>query len=152
MVVLWCLLLQSAMPHKNANNISVVRERYQKLVELINYHRYHYHVLDTPMISDEAYDSLFVELLLIEQNHPELVSNVSPSTRIGDKPLRAFTKVKHRVLQWSFDNVFTKEELFLWGVRVRRYLKRETRFNEAQLSFVCEPKIDGLKIILTYEN
>ena len=152
MVVLWYLLLQSAMPHKNANNISVVRERYQKLVELINYHRYHYHVLDTPKISDEAYDSLFVELLLIEQNHPELVSNVSPSTRIGDKPLRAFTKVKHRVLQWSFDNVFTKEELFLWGERVGRYLKRETRFNEAQLSFVCEPKIDGLKIILTYEN
>ncbi|HEY4502418.1 MAG TPA: NAD-dependent DNA ligase LigA [Candidatus Paceibacterota bacterium] len=140
------------MAHNKRNETEHLKERYRKLVELTNHHRYCYHVLDAPEISDEAYDSLFEELLAIERAYPELRSSASPSARVGGVPLDAFSKVTHKTQQWSFDNVFTTGELRDWGERITRYLERETRYTSAVLDYVCEPKIDGLKIVLTYRD
>lgn len=129
-----------------------MKDRYNKLIDLVNYHRHRYHVLDAPEVSDEAYDSLFSELLALEETHPELKQPGSPTERVGGEPLPAFEKVKHVVPQWSFDNVFTKEELHKWAERLERFLARETRFGGERVDYLCEPKIDGLKIILTYKK
>lgn len=129
-----------------------IKERYGALVKLINQHRYAYHVLDQPTIADAEYDSLFNELLALEDQYPSLKIPGSPSERVGDAPQKAFQKVRHTVRQWSFDNVFDEGELREWGARVARFLEKETSYDASELDFACEPKIDGLKIVLTYEN
>jgi len=148
MVVCKC----SNMAKEEAQKQKKIQVRYKKLVDLINLHRRAYHTLDSPEISDEAYDSLFEELVKIEESYPNLKKSGSPTERVGDEPLTSFGKVKHAVRQWSFDNVFTESELMKWEEKLIRYLERETRFDTAPLSYMCEPKIDGLKIILTYKN
>lgn len=125
-----------------------VRERAEKLRELIHYHNHRYHVLDQPEISDEAYDSLLEELGKLEAEYPDLVEADSPTQRIGGAPLEHFKKVTHRVKQWTFDKVFSPEELRAWDERVARGLNREP----GKTSYVGSHKIDGLKIILEYEK
>ena len=83
-----------------------VQQRAQKLRELLDYHRYRYHVLDAPEISDEAYDSLFKELVVLEEQYPSLKSPLSPTSRVGDEPLAQFEKVEHQVRQWSFSDTW----------------------------------------------
>lgn len=128
------------------------RERVEKLRGLIDRHRYSYHVLDAPEISDEAYDSLFAELVALETSYPALKTATSPTSRVGDEPLDAFKKVRHQARQWSFDNVFTSDELRGWQERLVRHLTRESDLNPDTFSYCCEHKIDGLKIVLTYEK
>lgn len=127
------------------------RERARKLRELIEYHRYRYYVLDDPEMSDEAYDSLFQELVALEREYPSLKTLTSPTTRVGGQPLDAFTKVRHEVSQWSFDNVFTFEELRKWEEKVLRYLEKKGITGQT-IDYCVELKIDGLKIVLTYKN
>jgi len=91
-----------------------VSSRAAKLRELIEHHRHLYHTHDKPEISDTAYDSLVKELEDIETAHPELLMPDSPTQRIGGKPLSKFHKVRHQVRQWSFDDVFSFEELKKW--------------------------------------
>lgn len=136
---------------KKSNNHEA-RERVEKLRALINTHSHAYHALDAPTISDEAYDSLVRELVGLEAKHPELASEHSPTKRVGDAPLSVFEKVRHEVAQWSFDNVFSLEELRAWNERAQRYLAKESDLDPHAFSYVAEHKIDGLKIILTYKN
>ncbi len=128
-----------------------MKERLKKLKELLEKHRYLYHVLDKPEISDEAYDSLMKELESIESEHPELITPDSPSQRVGGKPLKEFSKVKHQSQQWSFDDVFDFEELEKWEKKVKNFMEKEG-IQDEKLEYCCELKIDGLKIVLTYEN
>lgn len=131
----------SAVPKKD-------QKRAEKLRTLIRYHDHRYHVLDQPEISDEAYDSLLQDLISLEAKYPELVIPDSPTQRVGAAPLEHFEKVRHRVRQWSFDKVFTSDELREWDARISRMLDRES----GTVSYVASHKIDGLKMILEYEQ
>ena len=126
------------------------KDRIGKLRAELDRHRHSYHVLDAPEISDEAYDSLFHELVRLEEAYPEFRSETSPTTRVGGAPIEKFEKVRHVRKQWSFDDVFDEDELRAWDGRVRRMLAGAGI--DADPAYCCELKIDGLKIILTYEN
>ena len=134
------------------SHTNFMNERYEKLIKLIDHHRYLYHVLDKPEISDEAYDSLMKELIEIEIKNPKLVSPFSPSVRVGGETLKEFKKVKHEVRQWSFDDVFDYEELQKWEEKIKRMIEKEPALKNEKLDYCVELKIDGLKIILTYKD
>ncbi len=129
-----------------------MKDRYEKLIKAIEHHQYLYHVLDKPEITDEAYDSLMRELLSMEEKNPALVSPLSPSKRVGGKPLPEFKKVKLEVRQWSFDDIFDSEDLRKWDEKVRRMIAKEPTLKSEKLEYCLELKIDGLKVILTYKN
>ena len=129
-----------------------MKDRYEKLIKAIEHHQYLYHVLDKPEITDEVYDSLMRELLDIEAKNPSVISPLSPSKRVGGKPLAEFKKVKHEVRQWSFDDVFDFEDLKKWDEKVRRMIAKESSLKDEKLEYCLELKIDGLKVILTYKN
>lgn len=128
-----------------------IDDRLKKIKELLNKHRYLYHVLDKPEISDEAYDSLLKELEAIESEYPESITLDSPTQRVGAEPLKEFKKVTHALQQWSFDDVFDFEELKKWEEKINNFVRKAGLENE-KIEYCCELKIDGLKIILTYEN
>lgn len=128
----------------------MAKERIGRLVAEIEEHRTKYHVQDAPTISDEAYDALFHELLNLEQQYPQYADPNSPTARVGGEVLPGFKKVTHRHRQWSFDDVFDRDELREWCERVERMLLKQGIAEKPQ--YVCELKIDGLKIILTYEE
>ncbi|MEX0917157.1 MAG: NAD-dependent DNA ligase LigA [Candidatus Paceibacterota bacterium] len=129
-----------------------IRQRTEKLQVLVDYHRHLYHVLDQPEISDEVYDSLLKELIELENKYPDLKTPTSPTVRIGGDPIDSFRKVKHKIKQWSYDNCFTKEELFLWEERLVRFLEKESSYTKKDFAYLVEHKIDGLKIVLTYKD
>jgi DNA ligase (NAD+) len=112
----------------------------------INHHNHLYYVLDSPEISDQEYDALLRELQQLETEYPSLVTTDSPTQRVGAEPLKAFGVVKHRRPLLSLGNAFTKDELREWHKKVTKLLPGE------KLAFVCEHKMDGLAIALTYEN
>lgn len=124
------------------------RTRLAQLRETVAYHRRRYHEDDAPEISDEAYDALLEELRTLEV---ALEGHVSTADTVGGAASDAFAKVTHAVRQWSFDNVFTEEELRDWDARVRRLLV-EADWPNADIAYVAEQKIDGLKLILEYES
>ncbi|MBP9727793.1 MAG: NAD-dependent DNA ligase LigA [Candidatus Moranbacteria bacterium] len=133
------------------------KKRIEALTREIDIHRRLYFVSDQPTISDEAYDSLWQELVALEEQYPELVVSTSPTQRVGEKPLEAFQKVKHATRQWSFDDVFDFAELQAWDKKVKRFLEKESQhstFNiqHSALEYVCELKIDGLKMVLSYKD
>lgn len=144
--------------------MSDIKTRIEKLKEMINRHRYLYHVLDRQEISDAALDSLKYELAELEKQYPQYASLDSPTQRIGGKPLDKFAKVVHKARQWSFGDAFTEEEIREFDERVKRMLAKELPSRQAMsgtsltslvgtaLEYVCELKIDGFKIVLTYEN
>ena len=121
--------------------------RAKKLHEVINHHRYLYHVENRSEISEEALDSLKDELLQLERIYPELITPHSPTQRVAGEPLVYFEKVTHKIAQWSFDDAFSREDLDNWEKRALRYLGDNT-----VLDYLCELKIDGLKVILEYSN
>ncbi len=127
-----------------------VRNRYERLKLTINRYRVQYHVYDKEEISQAALDSLKHELSQIEAAHPGIIAPDSPSQRVAGKPLPGFKKVRHQVAQWSFNDAFSPEELREFDARVKRFLKPS--FPEARPSYVCELKIDGLKVVFTYEK
>lgn len=127
------------------------KKRMHDLEVLINYHRAKYHKHDLPEISDEAYDALIRELVSLEETYPKFVNPNSPTKKVGDDPIDAFTKVKHIHPQWSYDNVFSYEELKAWYERIFRFAEKEG-VSIKDPSLVCEQKIDGLKVILTYKK
>ncbi len=142
----------------NSMNKAQAKSRIEKLRKEVDHHRYLYHVLDKPEISDTAYDSLFEELLALERQFPEFFSPTSPTQRIGGEPLKAFKKVRHAHKQWSFDDVFDFEELKAWEERAKKMIEKSNVFGgrkpkAGSLSdYCCELKIDGLKIILSYKK
>ena len=132
-------------------NRNEAKTRIEVLRVEVGRHQRLYHALDTPEISDAAYDSLMVELLDLERAFPEFDSPTSPSKRVGSAPLSAFTKVRHEVEQRSFDDAFDASEMKQWEERNKKLLEKSEVAPEA-LSYDCELKIDGLKIVLTYEK
>lgn len=127
-----------------------VQERYEKLKKALIRHGYLYYVLDKPDISDESYDSLLRDLEAIENEYPEIIAPDSPTQRVGGAPLKEFVKVEHKVPQWSFNDAFTEEDIREFHERVLRFLKTEGL--DIVPTYNCELKIDGLKVVLTYEK
>ncbi len=134
---------------KNAPKEAALRA--SQLKQTIDKHRRLYHTHDAPEISDEAYDSLMRELEALEQAHPSLRTDDSPTQRVGGEPLKEFVKVRHAVEQWSFDDVFDLAELKKWEEKVRNFMEKG-HVSDLELEYCCELKIDGLKVILTYEE
>ena len=126
------------------------KKRLEKLRKTIEHHRYLYHVLDSPEISDEALDSLKSELVKIETEFPELITLDSPSQRVSGKPLDQFEKIKHKVPQWSFADIFNEKEATEFGDRIIRMIGKTSQFGKTSPEFTCELKIDGLKVVLEY--
>ena len=126
-------------------------ERAARLRRAIEKYRYEYHVLDAATISAEALDSLKHELAELEARYPALITPDSPTQRVAGKPLPQFKKVVHKVPQWSFNDAFNEEEISEFDARVKRFLSSGGA-RAARPSYVCELKIDGLKIILEYEK
>ena len=118
-------------------------KRAEELREQIRRHEYAYHVLDQPEITDAQYDALYLELRRLEEAHPELVTPDSPTQRVGGEAGEQFSKVKHRSPMLSLQNAFEEAEIRAWDKRVRGVV------GEAA-TYVCELKIDGLAISLTY--
>ncbi|MGA7677550.1 MAG: NAD-dependent DNA ligase LigA [Dehalococcoidia bacterium] len=127
-------------------NMAEVKQRINKLRELINYHNYRYYVLDSPEISDAEYDELMHKLEQLEEAHPELITPDSPTQRIGAAPVEAFGVVEHPQPLLSLANAFSDEELDAWNRRASNLL------SSRKTDFVCELKIDGLAVALTYVN
>ncbi len=125
-------------------DVNKVKQRIEELRETINHHNYRYYVLDSPEISDAEYDELMKELRQLEAEHPELVTPDSPTQRIGASPVEAFGVVEHPQPLLSLANAFSYEDLAAWHKRVSNLL------GGRQFDLVCEPKIDGLAIALTY--
>lgn len=127
------------------------RERAEKLRAAIDKYRYEYHVLDKEGIPIEALDALKHELAALEAHYPELITADSPTQRIAGEPLPEFEKVPHTVTQWSFNDAFDEEEVRAFDERVRKNIVAEFGAS-AVYSYTAELKIDGLKVVLTYEN
>jgi DNA ligase (NAD+) len=121
------------------------KERAEKLGELLRYHAHRYYTLDTPELSDAAYDALRRELAELEGRYPELRSKDSVNERIIGEALPELTKVRHQVPQWSFNDAFTKEEIEAFDARVRK-------LSGATPTYDLELKIDGLKVVYTYKE
>ena len=121
-------------------------DRVNELKKLLNDYSYKYYVLDRPEISDFEYDSLYRELVKIEQDHPELVTPDSPTQRVGGEVLEGFEKFTHKVPLQSLDNVFNKAEVYQFCNKIKE------SFPEEDVEFVVEKKIDGLSVSLTYED
>ncbi|MBL7119637.1 MAG: NAD-dependent DNA ligase LigA [Dehalococcoidia bacterium] len=124
----------------------MTKQRTDELRVLISYHNHRYHVLDSPEISDAEYDQLMRELKQLEAEHPELITPDSPTQRVGAAPVEAFGVVEHRLPLLSLGNVFSHEELVAWYKRVLNLV------GEQDLDFVCEIKMDGLAVSLTYAD
>ncbi|MFA6215781.1 MAG: NAD-dependent DNA ligase LigA, partial [Patescibacteria group bacterium] len=127
------------------------KKRINKLIEQIDELRYRYHVLNDPQTNDEVYDSLNQELAGLEKKFPDLKRADSPLLRIGSQPLAKFVKVTHAVRQWSFNDAFSEQEIYDWQERIKKILAKELG-HEPKLEYVCELKIDGLHVVLTYER
>jgi DNA ligase (NAD+) len=126
--------------------LSDARKRVEELREQINHHSYRYHVLDDPEVADAEYDELVRGLRELEERFPELVTPDSPTQRVGGTPASAlFAPVQHRAAMLSLDNAFSWEELEAWGRRVERQIGPSARFT-------CELKIDGLAVVVSYED
>lgn len=122
-----------------------VEERIKQLRKTLNHYAYEYYVLDQPTVPDSEYDRLINELIGLEDAHPELITPDSPTQRIGGEPLKGFTKVVHRSPMLSLGNAFNEQELREFDRRVRQAVGEK-------VAYVCELKIDGLAVSLTYEN
>ena len=128
-----------------------VEKRIAELREELNHPIYLYYTKDSPEISDEEYDELFAELQVLEAENPELISGDSPTQRVGAPPTEGFAPVEHALPMLSLANARTAEELVAWEKRVDRQLER-TGIDPGKITWVTEPKIDGLAISLTYRD
>lgn len=128
-------------------SIDSERARLEQLRTELNFHNYRYHVLDDPVISDVEYDRMLVELRRIEASHPDWITPDSPSQRAGAAVSDKFTKLAHPHAILSLANAFNTDDVRAW---VERISKLDPRVSGAQ--FVVEPKIDGLTVVLHYED
>jgi len=124
-----------------------VKQRVQELRQLLQKASYAYYVLDAPIMEDAVYDRLYRELQDLETQYPELIAPDSPTQRVGEKPATQFASVRHHIPLYSLENAFNLEELRNWDQRWRRQLSTPIK-----VEYVCELKIDGNALALTYEN
>jgi DNA ligase (NAD+) len=128
-----------------AHDVAKARERHQHLSELIEEHRWRYYVLDAPTISDGGFDELLHELEALEEERPELRTPDSPTQKVGGAVSTDFTPVEHLQRLMSLDNAFSADQLDAWARRIVREVGD-------QAEFLCELKVDGLAVNLTYEQ
>src|SRR5437660_6512747 len=118
----------------------------EALREQIRHHEYRYYVLDDPEISDADFDKLMNELKQLEAEHPELVTPDSPTQRVGGKPREGFVKAAHSTPMLSLDNAYNEQEFREWVRRVYELTGKN------KVDFVCELKLDGMSLALTYAD
>lgn len=121
-------------------------KRAKQLRDLLNKYNHEYYVLDNPSVSDATYDSLMRELKKLEADFPEIVTPDSPTQRVGGAPAKGFAKTKHKYQMLSLNDAFSEAELLEWEKRTLKLLNIE------KLDYFCELKIDGLSLMLTYED
>ena len=123
-----------------------IKKRIEKLIAEINDHNYSYYVLDNPELTDSEYDSLFRKLEKLESEYPSLISDLSPTQRVGHPVSSTFKSHEHTVPMLSLSNAINDEEINDFHKRIVKWL------NNSEVDFVAEPKIDGLGVSLIYEN
>ena len=123
-----------------------IEKKVESLRDKIRHHEYQYFVLDSPEISDQDFDKLMRQLRELEAEHPELLTPDSPTQRVGGKPREGFVKVRHSSPMLSLDNTYNEDELRGWERRVHELSGRK------DVDYVCELKLDGMSLALTYEN
>ena len=126
---------------------AAIEQRLQELRQLLQNASYAYYVLDAPVLEDAVYDTLYHELIALETQHPSLITPDSPTQRLGERPASQFTSVRHNIPLYSLENAFGNADLAKWQDRWQRVAPDITDFE-----YVCELKIDGSSIALTYEN
>lgn len=122
-----------------------IQARMEQLKDTLNDHAYRYYVLDEPTIDDATYDALYRELVELEQQYPEFLASDSPTQRVGDVLLEGFQKVPHAQAMYSLGNAFNEAE-------VTEFIQRVQSQVDGPVEFMCECKIDGLAVALTYEE
>ena len=120
---------------------------YSRLIEVVNGYNYQYYVLDNPSVSDSEYDRLIKQIISIETDYPDCITQESPSQRVGGEPLSSFAQIKHVVPMLSLDNAFSDKDLMDFDRRVKERLNLLT-----DIEFVCEPKLDGAAVSLLYRK
>jgi DNA ligase (NAD+) len=128
--------------------VSRASERIEQLRQEISQHNYRYYVLNDPLVSDAEYDALMDELRALEEAHPELVKPDSPTQRVGEQPAEGFTKVEHPAPILSLDKATSGEDIRAWWERVSKFLPEDA----PSPAWVVEPKLDGLTVVLHYED
>jgi DNA ligase (NAD+) len=134
------IICAMASPNKD------IEKKIEALREKIRHHEYLYYVVDNPEISDAEFDQVMRQLKDLEAEHPELVTADSPTQRVGGKPREGFVKVPHSSPMLSLDNTYNEEELRDWERRVHELSGRN------DVDYVCELKLDGMSLSLTYED
>lgn len=138
-----------------------IRQRVQELRQLLQKASYAYYVLDNPMMEDAVYDKLYREVQDLETQYPELVTPDSLTQRVGEKPASKFSSVRHNIPLYSLENAFNIEEFTKWEERLllrttlgegQRYATSISKQGQGGFEYVCELKIDGNALALTYEN
>ena len=128
-------------------NLIAIQKQINDLRMQLNDHNYRYYVLDDPLISDSEYDQLFRELQKLETDNPTLITEDSPTRRVGAEPLSSFGSWTHRMPMLSLANAMNEDELAAFDTRVKKGLD-----TEKDLEYMAEPKLDGLAVELVYEN
>lgn len=128
-------------------NTQTVSAQIQQLRQQLRHHEYLYHVLDQPEIPDSEYDRLMNQLKRLEADHPDLISADSPTQRVGAKPLAGFNQITHELAMLSLDNAFSDEDFYAFNKRIQERLG-----DQNELTFCCEPKLDGLAVSILYVN
>lgn len=131
---------------------SEIKQRVEQLRQQLQEASYAYYVLDRPIMEDAVYDRLYRELQDLETQHPEFISPDSPTQRVGEKPATKFQTVRHNIPLYSLENAFNLEELKAWEKRRLRGIGEEGIEEKQAIEYVCELKIDGSALALTYEN
>ncbi|NJR64427.1 MAG: hypothetical protein HC772_02420 [Leptolyngbyaceae cyanobacterium CRU_2_3] len=126
---------------------ALAQQRIEELRSLLQKASYHYYVLDAPELEDAVYDQLYRELQDLEAQYPQFISADSPTQRVGERPATRFTTLKHNLPLYSLENAFNLAELAHWQTRWQRVAPQIKEF-----AYVCELKIDGNALALTYEN
>jgi len=121
-----------------------MKERIEKLIDILNDANYNYYVLDNPTISDQEYDRYMQELITLENKYPDLKKDNSPSNRVGGMVIDEFVKVEHKIPMLSLSNVFNESDIIHFDEKIRKEINNP--------SYVLEPKIDGLSVSLYYED
>ncbi|MGB9642892.1 MAG: NAD-dependent DNA ligase LigA [Candidatus Ratteibacteria bacterium] len=122
-----------------------IKKRMDELYKLINYYDEKYYIENNPVITDQEYDKLMHELILLEQQYPDLARQDSPTKRVGGKPIEQFETVRHEIPMLSIDNTYSDEEIKEFDKRIRKLLGRP-------VDYFLELKIDGVAVSLIYEN
>ncbi len=128
---------------------AAIIEHYREQVARIREYDHHYYVLDNPLVADADYDDIVREIKALETQHPEIIVPESPTQRVGGGLLAQFDSVAHALPMLSLDNVFNEAELSDFN---RRILERLHLPENSEITYACEPKLDGLAMSLRYEN